>query len=273
MPQSLEERAQNAVNAALESNWDRAILLNQEILTDYPDDIDTLNRLAKSLLQKGQANQAIKTYRKVLQLDPYNPIAQKNLKGVTSNSSMPTGNAIDPNLFLEEPGKTKIVMVQATPESRQIVHVGDEVFPTQAQNDVIIYTSDKKKVGLFDADFTGYFIRLLKLGNRYCAHVFAIEENSIGIFLRETKRSADMKDCVSFPTAGNRQYRSFLKEDLLSLISDQSGIQSEAEEEYDEKLSSEEPSFDDAGSTDSGSDSDALIDSAEEREERFIAED
>ena len=69
--------AQKAVAAALSGNWEDAIRLNEDLIALNPNDIDALNRLAKAYAECGQVELAKKTSNKVLELDPFNPIAQK----------------------------------------------------------------------------------------------------------------------------------------------------------------------------------------------------
>jgi Flp pilus assembly protein TadD len=69
-----------AIQTALIGDWQRAIDLNQLILQEDPDDIDTLNRLAFAFLSLGNPNDAKTLYEKVLTLDMQNPIATRNLK-------------------------------------------------------------------------------------------------------------------------------------------------------------------------------------------------
>jgi tetratricopeptide (TPR) repeat protein len=74
MQSNLEDQA---IKSALAGNWTQAIEINQQILSDTPDHIPTLNRLARALAQTGNTNGAIALYQQVLVIDKYNPIAQK----------------------------------------------------------------------------------------------------------------------------------------------------------------------------------------------------
>src|SRR3989344_2515086 len=111
--------AQKAISCALLGKWENACKINKLIIKDYPDDVDALNRLARSYAELGEIPKA-KTYaKKVLRIDPFNTIASKSLskwkalkKGDSDSSSVS-----DPALFLEESGKTKIV---------SLLHLGSE---------------------------------------------------------------------------------------------------------------------------------------------------
>src|SRR5260221_13246615 len=82
-PNSLSLHRQ-AIDAAMRSDWTQAETLNQKLIKLNPEDPDCLNRLAKAYLELGKYPQAKKIYQEVLKLDPYNSIAQKNLKKVSS---------------------------------------------------------------------------------------------------------------------------------------------------------------------------------------------
>ena len=108
------ELGQQAINQALAGNWQTAVDLNQEILKQNPEDIDALCRLAKALIELGKKKLALRIYKKILKLDKFNPIAKKNLTkfsipGVSSKKKKALKEKINPSLFLEEPGRTKVV--------------------------------------------------------------------------------------------------------------------------------------------------------------------
>ena len=69
-----------AIQTALVGDWQNAIALNEQILQENPNDIDTLNRLAFAYLSVGKPKDAKSLYEKVLSLDMKNPIAIRNLK-------------------------------------------------------------------------------------------------------------------------------------------------------------------------------------------------
>ncbi len=74
-----------AVSAALNNHWPEAIKLNLTLLKENPENVEALNRLARAYKENGEIKLSQKTYRKVLTLDHFNPIAQKNLKLLESS--------------------------------------------------------------------------------------------------------------------------------------------------------------------------------------------
>jgi tetratricopeptide (TPR) repeat protein len=105
--------ADSAIAAALAQDWKEAIHVNLAILKSDKSDLEALCRLAFAYLKTGQLLTAKRTYQKVLDLDKYNQIASKNLKKMTSLKKKDMANEgatfMSPMIFLEEPGKTKIV--------------------------------------------------------------------------------------------------------------------------------------------------------------------
>lgn len=69
-----------AIEAAITCKWENAIDLNQKILQFEPQNTEVLNRLAKAFFETGNYSQAKKVYTQVLEIDPYNTIAEKKLK-------------------------------------------------------------------------------------------------------------------------------------------------------------------------------------------------
>ena len=130
---SLDPISGKAIDAALNNNWREALELNRELLTRYPDDVETLNRLARAYFELGSVPKAKEVYKSVLELDPYNPIATKNIKklsdiksadlkhNVASNSQNNTQTPRDS--FLEEPGVTKIIKVQGYPNLKTLAQL------------------------------------------------------------------------------------------------------------------------------------------------------
>ena len=97
---------QQAIDCSLKCLWDEAIDLNLEILSQNPDDIASLNRLAKCYLQLGDKKSAKAAYQKVLEHDKYNAVALKNLK--TLNLAVATvPNELVREDFIENPGMTR----------------------------------------------------------------------------------------------------------------------------------------------------------------------
>ena len=103
-----------AIQTALQGNWQNAIDINKTLIKENPLDIDALNRLALAYSIVGKQKEAKSIYQKVLRIDPLNPIALRNLKKLKDKKLTLPKNGQDfatliNNKFLEEPGRTKMV--------------------------------------------------------------------------------------------------------------------------------------------------------------------
>ena len=187
--------AQPAIKAALHGHWEEAVEHNLAILDAHPQDIDALNRLAKAYTELGQLKKASLTYQKVLQLDRYNQIAQKNLPKLQALKFSPTfthpGHSHQANVFIEEPGKTKTVNLIKVTNTKLINQLspGQPVSLIPKTHTVSIITPDGTYIGALPDDLSRHLIKLIRLGNKYQAVVRLAQKNTLQILIQETFRS------------------------------------------------------------------------------------
>lgn len=93
-----------AIDAALKSNWTLALDLNTQIIKKNPSDINAKIRLGKAQIQTKKFQDAVKTFKSVLNVDPINQIALKNLQIAKEGKVSKT--AIQPKKLIKEPGTT-----------------------------------------------------------------------------------------------------------------------------------------------------------------------
>ncbi len=207
-----------AVNAALGSNWNEAIKINLEILKEKKDDVEALNRLARAYKESGDYKLAQKTYHKVIILDRYNPIAQKNLKLLdklpksykkqgNNGDASPITNHCQPNMFLEEPGRTRVVsLINLAPASNLLpLCCGDGISLTIKRRTVAI-TFGTTYLGALPDDLSIKLIKRISGGNRYEGFVKTVGHNSLSVFIREVYRAPRFKNQPTFPGAGGEYY-------------------------------------------------------------------
>lgn len=203
-----------AIDAALTQQWEQALKINKKIIKVDPQNIDALNRLAKAYIEIGKSNLAKKFYSQVLKIDPYNPIAQKNLKIMKSFKSNGQSFPIRPeadlipciktrlsaSLFLQEPGKTKVVNLLKVAEPQKLSHTfcGMQVKMIIKNRKITIVDTGENYLGVLPDDINHHLLRLLKGGNRYEAFIKSITVNSLSIIIKETFRSKRFKNQPSF---------------------------------------------------------------------------
>lgn len=237
-----------AINAALESRWEDAISINQEIIKNDPKNIDALTRLARAYFELGDLPEAKKLYTEALEYDPYNPIAQKNLKIIESYKKItkikktlyPNGSKdypqerISPSLFLQEPGKTKIVNLLKVAEPRQltILYPGIPVELTTKNRKLIVTDRAGIYLGVLPDDISHRLIRLIDGGNKYLSLVKSVRPNALTILIKESFRSKKFKNQPSFP----EQYTSSSNTTIISsLTNDPISSDSDADESNDQE--------------------------------------
>ncbi len=195
-----------AIKLALDNNWDDAIALNKQILEENQQDIDTLNRLAYAYMQSGKFDDAKSTYTLVTDIDKTNPIAVKNLKKLVALSQSKNGinpqshiNHMD-NVFIQEAGKTKTIELSNIADKRTLMSLqhGDEVILTIKRSKVFALTSDKAFVGMLPDNVGIRLISFIKGGNEYQACIKSVDERSVSVFIKETKRAKKFFNQSSF---------------------------------------------------------------------------
>lgn len=211
--------AQQAISAALKGNWKEAEKLNKEILKKKSKDIDALNRLARAYIELGKINKAKQASKKVLEIDPFNPIATKSLskwrtlrkKELTTNDA-PT----KVEMFLEEPGKTKIIDLLHLGDEKVITKLdsGDEVLLNPRRHRVSLTTKEGKYIGRLPDDIAAKIRKLSKIGNKYQTLIKSIQPDEVKVFIRETERSPKLKDIATFSTE-KVDYASFTPPELV----------------------------------------------------------
>lgn len=201
-PEALHKKA---IEAAISCNWQGAITINEQILKTEPENTEVLNRLAKALFETGSYSTAKKIYTKVLELDPYNTIAEKNLKKVTSlkkdgvnvsSQSM----SLSPSMFLEEPGVTTLVNLIKVAEPQKLLKLspGTVVNLVPKKRGVSVTDSSDVYLGAFPDDSAFHLLKLLKGGNKYTSIIKSIRSNGLTVLIREIFRSKKFKNQASF---------------------------------------------------------------------------
>src|SRR5437870_2081367 len=142
-----------AIQTALVGNWNNAININQSILQEEPDDIDTLNRLAFALLSIGEIKEAKNLYEKVFALDMKNHIAIRNLKRLNDEKTKKVSVHLN-NLFIEEPGKTKIIELINVADKKVISYLrsGEQLHVCIKRMKIFALDQESQYIGMLPDD-------------------------------------------------------------------------------------------------------------------------
>ncbi|HSW47585.1 MAG TPA: hypothetical protein VLG67_00745 [Candidatus Saccharimonadales bacterium] len=188
-----------AIQTALVGDWHNAINLNELILKEYPDDINTLNRLGFALLSVGNAKDAKTVYEKVLSLDMKNPIAIRNIKRLDGKNSTKSNITLN-NLFIEETGKTKIIELVNIADKKVIADLrsGEKISIRIKRNKIFALDTEDRYIGMLPDDIGRRLTEFMNGGNIYDAYIWTVDDNKICIFIREVKRAKKYTNQPSF---------------------------------------------------------------------------
>ncbi len=191
-----------AIQKALTGDWQQAIQFNQQILTEHPVDIDALNRLAFAFASIGNNKEAKSLYQKVLSLDIKNPIAMRNLKRLSGSNG--ATSAMQPiqvnNIFIEEPGKTKVVELFNIADQKVIAPLrsGEAVMLSVKRMKIFVLDSNKQYLGMLPDDIGRRLLKFMEGGNTYEGYVKTASGHKLIVFIKETKRAKRFENQPSF---------------------------------------------------------------------------
>lgn len=224
----VRQKTKQAVDLALAAKWREAIEVNKSILEIAPDDVDAYNRLGRAYLETGEYDKAREAYQRALELDPYNTIAQKNLRRL-ANLSEVAGKIqnqwrLEPASFIEETSRAAVVnLYHLGPASGRIKLVaGDPVELRIQDNKLAVFSMAGDYLGLVEPRYTQRPVRLMKGGNRYAAVVASSSDEAISVVIRLVHQDPSLVGIPSFPPPlGGGVYES-----------PDSGLEDEFEESY-----------------------------------------
>jgi tetratricopeptide (TPR) repeat protein len=198
--------AQQAIEAALNQDWQKALDINKEILKKKSDDIDALNRIARVYFEMGMLEKARKYSQKALTFDSINPIAKaalakyRSVKTKDGNMNFPIKVA-NSRIFIEEPGRTKIIQLirLGDPKYYLVLNPGCEVMLSFGKHLVSVETGEGKLIGRLPDDLSRKLIEYFKKGNKYKAFIKCTKPEEVKILMREEERCAALIHTASFP--------------------------------------------------------------------------
>jgi tetratricopeptide (TPR) repeat protein len=266
--QSAEEKARLkkqwtdlAIKQAQTSQWDEAVLTNKNILQMFPGETEAYNRLGKAYSELGQYTNAREAYSQTLIYNPKNTIAKKNLDRLAllqENSPqivhLGTGR-IDPQLFIEETGKTGVTeLLNLSPKATLArVAVGDKVHLRVIGHTVLVRNGADEDLGQIEPRLANRLINFMEGGNRYAAAILAMEHGQVRLIIREEYQHPTMFGKVSFPSQGGGDtIRAYIKDSMVRRDHDDDDDLSGDDEYYDGNDESDEMNevdFDDSGET------------------------
>lgn len=248
--------AEQAVSLALQGRWGEAVTANRNILALFPSDAEAHNRLGKAYAELGKYDSARESYTQALQIDPNNSIAEKNLQRlamlVTASADAQAKPApttlerIDPQLFVEEMGKTGVTTI-IHPAALSVLarqSAGDPVRLNIENRTLFVDSLRGERLGVIEPKLGHRLITFMTAGNRYIAAISGLD-TSLRLIIRETFQHPSMAGRVSFPIKGGGSgFRSYIKDSVLKydLDDDDDGAEYDREAAVETEVAGDEPS-------------------------------
>lgn len=229
MPDREEDKAkirrrasQEAISLAMQNRWQEAVAVNQSIIELFPTDVDAYNRLGRAYMELGDFAKAKQAYAKVLELDPNNSIAQKNLQRL---SLLPDKKVevkeerheVSPGAFISEMGKTGIVGLRELGPREVLAKMapGDQVILKVKGQRVIAENEHGEYLGLVEPPHGLRLARLMLGGNRYAGAIVSIDVHGVKVIIRETFQHPSQAGKLSFPVKAMEGFQPHVKDTLL----------------------------------------------------------
>jgi tetratricopeptide (TPR) repeat protein len=216
------QRSKQAIALAMQGRWREAVAANQEIIASFPNDFDAYNRLGRAYMELGDYSPAKEAYRQALELDPYNIIAQKNLRRLSYLEGAEAGAGVDsdkaePQHFIEETGKTGVVdLHHLAPQGILAKMVaGDRVYLKVDDSTLAVENGRGEYLGQVEPRHAQRLIKLLAGGNQYTAAIVSSAEDRVAIIIREVYQNPSQAGQLSFPSKGVESLRPYLSDKIL----------------------------------------------------------
>lgn len=198
--------ADQAVQAALEADWTKAVELNNAILEKNAEDLEARNRLGRALLETGKLEEAKAAYADVIKAEPNNPIALRNVARLNTliehkTKTNATKSKTQPRLFIEDMGKTGILRL-INPAPAQVVakySPGAEAELRERDGLIAVHARDGELLGFLEPKVGRRLLDLINTGNEYVVAVVSNDQQNPRIAIRETLQSPENAQRISFP--------------------------------------------------------------------------
>lgn len=210
-PLTKKQLIENALQASLESNWEEALRINDEMLERFPRDAEALNRKGRAFIELRRLAEARDAYSEALKADPANMIARRNLQRlemlyqrqegqpegeVTAHTTIPRSL-----VFIEEIGKTRVDELANPAPSGQLAEVspGDQLQLKADGDHLYVLSDDGVQLGEIEMGIASRVIRMMAAGNEFEVYALGMSAQSLRVILRESFRHPDNAGVMTFP--------------------------------------------------------------------------
>jgi tetratricopeptide (TPR) repeat protein len=254
-----EQRSKEAIDVAMQARWQEAVEINKEIIGNFPEDVDSYNRLGRAYMELGQYNLSREAYQKTVELDPYNAIANRNIRRLKDMKEMGKTeietDKVEPQLFIEEIGKAGVVVLEelAKKEKRASTVAGDKAVLKIDGSYLVVENSRGEYLGRVEPKHAPRLIRLMLGGNKYSAAVVKSTAEGMTIMVHETFQHPLQVGKLSFPPKGSEEFRAYGSDKLTKIEGeeeDESGYTIVGGDEVEVLAEEKDEAEDDTGNED-----------------------
>lgn len=205
MELQIENLHKQAVDAAISSDWEKAVMLNKKIIELNGEYLDAYLGLGFANLQMANYKESKKYYQEALKIDPNSIIAHNNIEKISilAKSGNKTSNdlPVDPNIFMNLRGKTKVVTLLnvGKPDVLVKLSIGEKVELRIKKRRLEVRNERDEYVGALPDDISKRLIFLLEGKSNFNTFIKASTKNSVDVFIKEEKKGRKVKNFVSFP--------------------------------------------------------------------------
>jgi hypothetical protein len=227
-----EQRSKEAIDMAMQANWQEAVEINKEIIESFPESVEAHNRLGRAYMELGQYQLSREAYQRASELDPYNAIASRNLRRLNdlkeSGQFQIETDKVEPQRFIEEIGKAGVVTLEelAPKEERAGTVAGDRAVLKISGSYLVVESTRGEYLGRVEPKHASRLIRMMLGGNQYSATVVKSTAEGMTVMVREIYQDPSQVGRLSFPPKGMEEFRAYGSDKLTK-------IESEDEDEED----------------------------------------
>ncbi len=236
-----------AIAAALAQDWGKAVEANRTVLHLVPNNIEALNRLAKSLLELGKLAEARDAVDSALQCDSSNTIAHRNrdrleraetaaatstsapvsnsegtvreaaaeyVTGGATQSDVPNRNVFSSHLLMSEAGKSTIATLIDATDRTAVGHLssGEALTLSWEDNRLLVHSSRGEPVGRVHPRLAQRVFSLMDAGNRYeAAFLRDHPAEGVQVIIGEVYQHPSQEGRLSFPPSGASDFRGYVR--------------------------------------------------------------
>lgn len=218
----IRQSSRQAIALAMEGRWREAVETNKSIIENFPNDVDAYNRSGRAYMELGEYLKARQAYSRAKELDPYNTIAEKNLRRLShlgeAVAEEDAFHRVEPQHFIEETGKAGVVNLYRLAPGEILARVvaGDRVHLKLSNSSLIVEDSNGQYLGEVEPKHGQRLIRLMKGGNKYSAAVVSSTDEKVTVIIGEVYQHPSQAGQLSFPLRSLENLQPYVSDRILS---------------------------------------------------------